>query len=137
MLTKKFAFALTVAAAAAAVSAGSAFAQSKSVDQGQSVTRAQVRAEMIQAQKDGTATINQNDAMIGQPNKPFVSTKSRAEVKQELAASGSINHSDGNVEDYPYQRPFVSTRSRQDVRNEATMARNTVHAQNADLYRGS
>jgi hypothetical protein len=68
------------------------------------------------------------------PEVPFVSTKTRAEVKAELAqakAQGLMTYSDA---DYPPLPAFVSTKTREQVREEAIEASKNRDENN--LYRG-
>ena len=82
-----------------------------------SVTRAQVKAEFLQAQAAGQIAYGE----AGFKTPVAVSTKTRAEVKSELAqaqASGEIAYGDGA---YKTQHA-VSTKTRAEVRAEAIEA---------------
>ncbi|MGI4848912.1 MAG: DUF4148 domain-containing protein [Janthinobacterium lividum] len=83
---------------------------------------------------------NQSDAMISQSTQPFVSDKTRAQVRQELqvaVADGSMSMSDRNAEDSVRPHHPALTRTRQEVRAEAVQARNNPRTPNAALYSGN
>ena len=105
---------------AALIAAGFSFAGSANADATPGKTRAEVRAELIQANKDGN-TFPNDDAFPTQ--QPFVSTRTRAEVKAELLQARADGTLFPNDEAFPTDQKFVSTKTRAQVKAELLQAR--------------
>ncbi len=111
----------TVVMALAALGAASSFAANVPTDAVGNKTRAEVRAEYLQAVKNGEIVSATEGTVLVAP--AFVSTKTRAEVRAEYlqaVKSGQIvQATEGAMLVGP---AFVSTHSRAEVRAEAVAA---------------
>jgi hypothetical protein len=112
---------ILVAALLVSAAGLSAFSISASADDNvaQGKTRAEVKAELIQAHS-GNWSPADDESYTPQP---FVSTKTRAQVKAELVQARANGWRIERDDDYPVSQPFVSTRTRADVKAELVQAR--------------
>ncbi|RJG04799.1 DUF4148 domain-containing protein [Noviherbaspirillum cavernae] len=124
-----------VAAVAVLFAAGSALAANDAYvdhsDFTSTRSRAEVRAELDQAYRQGQVAALQNTELVAQPK--LASGKSRADVRAELDRaykSDELARTGGYVE-YPQ---VASIRTREDVRQEALQA--ARNSRNAEVHAG-
>lgn len=120
-----------IIAVALAATSSAVLAQNVSQAPVQGKTRAQVVAELQQAQSQGLVAAG--DANYP-PSRPFVSTKTRAQVLNELQqarAQGLVKPGDAN---YPETPAFHSVKSRAQV--EAELREYQQHPDPQGLYQG-
>jgi len=111
----------TVVMALAALGAASSFAANIPTDAVGNKTRAEVRAEYLQAVKNGEIVSATEGAVLVAP--AFVSTKTRADVRAEYLQAVKNGQIVQVTEGEPLVAPaFVSTRTRDEVRAEAVAA---------------
>jgi Domain of unknown function (DUF4148) len=115
---------------------GSAFAQEALQDTvpakgSSSLTRAEVKAELLAARQSGT--LHERGESYGNwvASSPQPSTRSRADVRAELAIARAAGELDNRGESYggPSREQFASTRNRADVKAEAQAAARTRASQ--------